>query len=245
MDDKALDALLSKPTYQTIWNTLSKVDCNDHIEKKMNLSYISWAWAWGVLMDHYPDAVIDFYHDPQTNLPCVFFPDKTAEVRCRVSIGSVTREMWLPVMDNRNNAKVNPNSRDVSDAKMRCLVKTLALFGLGHYIYAGEDLPPSEKEEKVGEKVVKAEKPKKQPVKEETKDWTSDPKKYADTFVTPMLALIDKAEDVVSLKELFVNNKSHFKVLEEQVPEEYKKLIDKFMKKTNAFEKEIGDADTK
>ena len=38
MDDKALDALLSKPTYQTIWNTLSKVDCNDHIEKKMNLS---------------------------------------------------------------------------------------------------------------------------------------------------------------------------------------------------------------
>ena len=99
---------------------------------------------------------------------------------------------------------------------MRCLVKTLALFGLGHYIYAGEDLPPSEKEEKVEEKVVKAEKPKKQPVKEETKDWTSDPKKYADTFVTPMLALIDKAEDVVSLKELFVNNKSHFKVLEEQ-----------------------------
>ena len=60
-----------------------------------------------------------------------------------------------------------------------------------------------------------------------------------------MLALIDKAEDVVSLKELFVNNKSHFKVLEEQVPEEYKKLIDKFMKKTNAFEKEINDADTK
>jgi hypothetical protein len=148
-------------------------------------------------------------------------------------------------MDNRNNAKVNPNSRDVSDAKMRCLVKTLALFGLGHYIYAGEDLPPSGKEEKVEEKVVKAEKPKKEPVKEETKDWTSDPKKYADTFVTPMLALIDKAEDVVSLKELFVNNKSHFKVLEEQVPEEYKKLIDKFMKKTNAFEKEIGDADTK
>ena len=49
--------------------------------------------------------------------------------------------MWLPVMDNRNKAVVNPTSRDVSDARMRCLVKCIAMFGLGHYIYAGEDLP--------------------------------------------------------------------------------------------------------
>ena len=35
-------------TYKDVWETLSKVDCSEHIEKKMNLSYLSWAWAWGV-----------------------------------------------------------------------------------------------------------------------------------------------------------------------------------------------------
>lgn len=33
---------------------------------------------------------------------------------------------------------------DVNKAIMRCLVKNLAMFGLGLYIYAGEDLPESE-----------------------------------------------------------------------------------------------------
>jgi hypothetical protein len=246
MDDKALDAILSKPTHESIWNTLSSIDVSDHIEKKMNLSYLSWAWAWGVLMDNYPSATIDFYHDKESNLPCVFFPDKTAEVRCRVTIGSIQREMWLPVMDNRNNAKVNPNSRDISDAKMRCLVKTLALFGLGHYIYAGEDLPPSDKEETKQVKAKEPEKPtQKEPVKQKTTDWTADPKKYANTFVEPVLALIDKAESIDSLKSLFVQNKSGFEVLEKEVPEQYKKLISTFMAKKESLEKEISNADTK
>ena len=30
---------------------------------------------------------------------------------------------------------------DVNKAIMRCLVKNLAMFGLGLYVYAGEDLP--------------------------------------------------------------------------------------------------------
>ena len=53
--------------------------------------------------------------------------------------------MWLPVMDNRNNSIANPSSRQVSDTKMRCLVKCFALYGLGHYIYAGEDIPSESK----------------------------------------------------------------------------------------------------
>jgi hypothetical protein len=32
-----------------IWDTLSKVDVSNHVEKKGNLTYLSWAWAWGVL----------------------------------------------------------------------------------------------------------------------------------------------------------------------------------------------------
>ena len=71
--------------------------------------------------------------------------------------------MWLPVMDNKNKAmKLSPYNYqvwdsykkqyveksvaaatmfDVNKTIMRCLVKNLAMFGLGLYIYAGEDLP--------------------------------------------------------------------------------------------------------
>ena len=51
------------------------------------------------------------------------------------------RHMWLPVMDHRNKAIPNPDKFAINSSKMRCLVKCFAMFGLGHYIYAGEDLP--------------------------------------------------------------------------------------------------------
>ena len=60
---------------------------------------------------------------------------------CKVKIGELERLMWLPVMDYKNKAIVNPDTRAVSDTRMRCLTKCLAMYGLGHYIYAGEDLP--------------------------------------------------------------------------------------------------------
>ena len=68
-------------------------------------------------------------------------PDGTGEVRCRLTVGGFSRTCWLPIMDYKNQAIANPNARDLNDAKMRCLVKCIALFGLGLYIYAGEDIP--------------------------------------------------------------------------------------------------------
>ena len=130
-------------TYKDVWNKLSKIDCSDKIEKKMNLSYLSWAWAWGVLQEHYPQAQYIFYQG-DSDVPYVQFPDGTAEVRCRVSIDNLSREMWLPVMDFKNNAVQNPNSMEVNKAKMRCLTKCLGMYGLGHYIYAGEDVPSAD-----------------------------------------------------------------------------------------------------
>jgi len=127
-------------TYGNIWKTLSKINCNDKIEKKGGLSYLPWAWAWGILMEHYPDATYEFGEEH-------YFSDSTCEVICTVTIGECSRRMTLPVMDHRNNSIVNPSSRQVSDSRLRCLVKCLAMFGLGHYIYAlghhiytGEDL---------------------------------------------------------------------------------------------------------
>ncbi len=119
-------------TYGEIWNTLSSVDCNEHTDKKGNLTYLSWAWAWGILMEHFADAVFEFGENED-------HADGSMTVHCTVTIGSCQRSLGLPVMDYKNSAIKTPNARDISDNKMRCLTKTLALFGLGHYIYAGED----------------------------------------------------------------------------------------------------------
>jgi hypothetical protein len=114
--------------------TMHLIDCSKHIEKKHGLSYLSWAWAWGVLMEHYPEARFDF-EPPQSQ------PDGTMTVFCTITIGEASRRMWLPVMDYKNKAIVNPDAFAINTAMMRCLVKCMALFGLGLYIYAGEDLP--------------------------------------------------------------------------------------------------------
>jgi len=125
-----------------IWTTLSKINVNENIEKKGNLSYLSWTWAWSKLMEHFPDS---YYHFEDRKLE-----NGTVEVTCILSIHkgdqSVSRHMWLPVMDHKNNSIINPSSRMISDAKMRCLVKAIGIMGLGLYIFAGEDLPAAEKE---------------------------------------------------------------------------------------------------
>jgi hypothetical protein len=87
-------------------------------------------------------------------LPDTVYPDGTMEVRVKVGIGSngwdrdgvfsgdyVSNTMWLPVLDFKNKAISGPNAFDINSARMRCLVKCLAMFGLGHYIYAGESTP--------------------------------------------------------------------------------------------------------
>ena len=62
-------------------------------------------------------------------------------VQTQVTAGNQSYEMWLPVMDNRNNTLLQPKMTEINKAIMRCLTKNLAMFGLGLYIYAGEDLP--------------------------------------------------------------------------------------------------------
>jgi len=134
-----------KISYESIWEDLSKVDCSEHIKEikygNRALRYLSWSWAWGILMEHYPQATYRFYEQADSGIPYIQFPNGTAEVRCRVTIGRCSREMWLAVMDKSNSAVKNPTSTQINDSKMRCLTKCLAMFGLGHYIYAGEDLP--------------------------------------------------------------------------------------------------------
>ncbi len=110
---------------------LSRKDVSKGIERKGNLDYLSWAFAWNALVEEYPDSTF-YFGEPVT------FPDGSIMVKAGVTVRDITHEMQLPVMDHRNKAITTPNARDVSDAQMRCLVKSIAMHGVGIGLYLGD-----------------------------------------------------------------------------------------------------------
>ena len=126
---------------QSIFATLNAVNCNDHTEKKGNLTYLSWAWAWQMVKQHYPDASYTIYESPDG---WNYFTDgKTCWVKVGVTIQGLEHIEYLPVMDARNQSIPLEaiRSTDINKAIQRALTKACARHGLGLYIYAGEDLP--------------------------------------------------------------------------------------------------------
>lgn len=136
-----------------VFERLSAINVNEHVEKKSNLTYLSWAWAWSKTKTECPDAtykILETEYDEALGFMC----------HTNVTIEGETLEMWLPVMDGANKSMKKTaysySSRygdkqvdsattfDINKTIMRCLVKNLAMFGLGIYIYAGEDLPEGE-----------------------------------------------------------------------------------------------------
>jgi len=115
---------------------LAGINVNEHVEKKANLSYLSWAWAVDQLMRADSQANWEFH------APVMF--GETMMVSCTVTAFGKPMTMHLPVMDHRNQAIKNPDAFQVNKNMMRCLVKAIAVHGLGLYIYAGEDLPEGE-----------------------------------------------------------------------------------------------------
>ena len=118
-----------KLTFGEIWKTLRNVDISHLVVKKGELDYLNWADAWALLMKHYPEATYDF------DVPTFYGKEgqETCEVHCMIVIDGFIRRWSLPVMTSILPMKsvINPTSRDINDAKARCLVKTLAIFGLG------------------------------------------------------------------------------------------------------------------
>ena len=222
--------MTEKVTYGTVWDELSQVDCSEHTEKKGKLTYLSWAWAWGITMEHYPTASYkfeSFFVDQEgTVLDTMFYPDGSASVHVTVNIDELTRSMWLSVMDFKNNAIANPNSRQISDAKMRCLVKCIAMFGLGHYVYAGEDLPPSSDEEEETKEVEK-----------ETKVTEEELPVNYEKFSESLIETATLMEETVSgLESLWKSNKDTIKELKAKDEELYKKLVRSFAERRSQME---------
>lgn len=145
---------------------LSKINVNGHTDDKNGLTYLSWVWAWSEIKKQCPEVTYDILKF-ENNLPYVYDENTGYMVFTKMTIGEQTYEMWLPVMDGNNKAMLNhPYTYKVKEYKdgqftgqykeknvepatmfdinktiMRCLVKNIAMFGLGIYIYAGEDLP--------------------------------------------------------------------------------------------------------
>lgn len=148
---------------KSVFETLFEINVNDHIEKKKDLTYLSWPYAWAEVKKKYPSATYKIHLFGEKQLPYVFDEGTGYMVFTDVTINDLTHTMWLPVMDSANktmkstsytyNTKFKKDILveaatmfDVNKAIMRCLVKNLAMFGLGLYIYSGEDLPEVETE---------------------------------------------------------------------------------------------------
>ena len=120
-------------------SALLTINVNQHVEKKGQLSYLSWAWAWAEVLKIDPAAT--WMAHEFNGLPVCILPDTTAMTKVSVTVKGDTKTCWLPVMDNRNKAISGPDAFAINTAIMRCLAKAIAMHGLGLYIYAGEDLP--------------------------------------------------------------------------------------------------------
>lgn len=130
---------------ENYFKELNAVNCSDKVEKKGNLSYLSWAWAWAEVKKKFPDATYTIYEDAGG---CFYHTDgRTCWVKTGVTVNGVEHIEYLPVMNNRNRSipLEQVTSFDVNTSIQRSLTKACARHGLGLYIYAGEDLPEDER----------------------------------------------------------------------------------------------------
>jgi hypothetical protein len=145
------------------FDALYEMNLGDKIEKKDNLSYLTWSEAWKAFKEVYPSATFRVVTNPDTKLPYFVDPQIGIMVFTEVTADDLTQQCFLPVLnssmkamrleaynytvyDKQNKRQIEKtceaaNAFDLNRALMRCLVKNLALFGLGLKLYQGEDIP--------------------------------------------------------------------------------------------------------
>ena len=199
---------------QDKFQQLYQLNLNDKVENKNGLTYLSWANAWAAFKMVYPNATYRIIKNPQTNLP--YFADETGiMVYTEITADHQTYEMWLPVMDASNKAmkleaytyqvwdktnrkyvdrKVEAATMfDINKTVMRCLVKNLAMLGLGLYIFAGEDMPETVSDDAMQTPVQDVAKP---------RSRTRKPQQQVDRYAGIRTA-INAAQDTTALLNLY------------------------------------------
>jgi hypothetical protein len=179
---------------------LLKINVNEDTKKKNGLTYLSWAWAWAEALKADPKANFKVEMFDGTPLMPV---GGSFMVWVTVTMFDKPVTCMLPVLDYRNKPISTPNSFDVNTSIMRCLVKAIAMHGLGLYIYANEDLPmvdSAEEPEQVPEKkIVKIETP---TATVEVEVKTANMQLFADS----MIQFVGICEDEGALKSYWKAN---------------------------------------
>lgn len=196
-----------------MFNALSNLDLSDKCEKRESLTYLSWANAWSEFKSAYPSATYEILKN-ENGLPYFSDPNLGIMVFTEVTVDDVTHQMWLPVMDSKNKAmKLTPYTYqawdnykkayvektvqaasmfDINKTLMRCLVKNLAMFGLGLYIFQGDDLPEKSADDTTSSAPQPMQRPVQQPV---------DP-------LAPIKNAINSMVDVNSLMNLYFDHQN-------------------------------------
>jgi hypothetical protein len=123
------------------FSRLSKLNVSDHLERKGQFAYLSWPYAVEQLRLADPAATWEvkrFDGLPYLKTEVGYF------VEVAVTVQGVTLSQVHPVLDAKNRPIEIPNAFDINTSIQRCIVKSIALHGLGLYVYAGEDLPATD-----------------------------------------------------------------------------------------------------
>lgn len=212
----------------SVWETLSGIDVSEHTEEKNGLTYLSWAWAWGIVKKHYPTATYDKHLYGGANGSRAYMLDENGYgfVAVTVTIEEESQTEVMPVLNHANKAVQNPDSFQVNTALQRCLAKCCAMHGLGHYIYAGEDLPEGVEptvtvESSTGEK----------------KDV-----KGMSTVAAIFNTFIPECKDLESLRGFWGINKGAIETLKKGDEKLYEEVLENFQSHAKKFETDKGEA---
>lgn len=205
------------------WDLLSKINVNDKTETKGSgkfaITYLSWAWAWGVLMEYFPESAYEIHQDK-------ILPDDSVMVSVTLTIKDgdeqFSRFMWLPVMDHLNRSIKNPTATDINKAVMRCLAKAIAMCGLGHYIYAGEDLPVEDETPK-----TKSQEPSRKSTQQNVNSIPSE--QYHADVENLRKRLLDKTKEQIESEHLYDKSINWLKENNPDLIDEYNLMFNDFL----------------
>jgi hypothetical protein len=200
---------------------LLKLNVNDHVEKKQNLSYLSWAWAWAEALKADPSATFEVKtFDGKAYMDI----NGTGMVWVTVTIFGKPMTCFLPVMNHRNQPIQSPDAFQVNTAIMRCMTKGLALHGLGLYIYAGEDLPQVEDTAPV---IIKAVTPD-GTATADVEVNTGQADANAELFAEGMMTYTNHCTDVKGLNSYWKANQGQLDALKVSHPDLYGQIRNRF-----------------
>ncbi len=134
---------MTNTTQPNYFTELASINVSEHLEKKGQFNYLSWPYAVQQLrsFDDTATWVIQRFNGlPYLSTECGTF------VEVAVTVRNITLTQIHPVLDSRNKPIPVPSAFDINTSIQRCLVKAIALHGLGLSVYAGEDLPNPDSE---------------------------------------------------------------------------------------------------